>query len=163
MKTSLVHSANIGIIAMIIIGLIDGVIGTFIASSEPRESLANLVYYFWIPIGLMAPLFPVLVATIARITWRQTGDLLINLNTKEAKKQVMISVWVSTAIATLPFLLLTLSLFVASVTTPGGGAGSGMAQFLSMLCMFWNLLIILAIGLIARLWIKNEKTNQPVA
>jgi len=163
MKTNLIHSANIGLIAMIIVALIAVVLGALISLSNPgQESLSNLIYFTWFPLAMTAPIsLPALMAIVAWITWRQTRDLLTNLDSREAKKQVMISAWLSTGIATLPFLLLTLLLYYFSVTTPGGGAGAGMGEFFSMLCLLWNLFLIVVVGFFARLFVPKVKVNDP--
>lgn len=166
MKTTLLHSSRIGSIAMIVTALVGGAIGTLYALSEPgQESLPNLVYLAWFPFAMMAPMgLPVLIVIVALITWRQTRKLSIDKDTKEAKKQLMFSVWVSTAIATLPFLLLTLILFILTLVTPpknpGDSTGLGMGMFFSMLCMFWNLFLIIIVGLFSRLLVTKEKAEQ---
>jgi hypothetical protein len=76
----------------------------------------------------------------------------------------MISVWVSTTIAVSPLLLLSLFLLIYSVTTKstngGDAAGLGMAMFFSALCLFYNLFLVLIIGLLARLLVKKENTEN---
>ena len=130
-----------------------------------EATLVNSIYFAWFPVAMMSPIgLPVLVSLTALITWLRTRELSMAMNPGDAKRRMMISAWVSTTIATLPILLLSLSMLVLSLTTPptnpGDGAGLGMAIFFSMLCVFWNVILIITIGLLARLLIKNEKPDQ---
>ena len=151
---------------MIVVALVVVAIGVFYAQVEPgQESLLGLVYLAWFPISMVSPVaLPVLILIVALITWQLTRNPSTAADVKEGKKRLMISVWVSTGLATVPCLLLTLALLVGSLTTiRGDGAdasGLGMAMFFSMMCLFWNLFLILLIGFMARLLVR-EQTVEP--
>lgn len=167
MKDALLHSSRVGFSAMIVVALVGGGIGALNALGQD-DNLLNIVYLAWFPLAMISSIvLPILIWRIALSTWRQTKSLSTDIDPREARRWLMISVWVSTGIATLPFIVLTLILYILTLTTspsnPGDGSALGMGQFFSMLCLFWNLFLIFVIGLIARSWIKREKTDQTPA
>ena len=168
MKPVLSRSSLIGFGAMIVVTLVIVALVAFYAQVEPgQESLLGLVYMAWLLISMLSPVaLPVLVLIVALITWQLTRNLSTAADVKESKKRLMVSVWVSTGLATVPCLLLTLVLLVGSLTTiREGGAdasGLGMAMFFSMMCLFWNVFLVLLIGFLARLLIREKTIEQAI-
>ncbi len=168
MKTVLSRSSLIGFTAMIVVAMVVFAIGAFYSLAEPgQESLLGMVYMAWLPISMLSPVaLPVLILIVALITWQLTRNLSTAADVKEGKKRLMVSVWVSTGLATIPCLLLTLALLIGSLTAiPGDGAdasGLGMAMFFSMICLFWNVFLVLLIGFLARLLVREQTVEQAI-
>ena len=153
---------------MIVVAVVVFAIGSFYATVGPgQESLFGMVYMAWYPIAMLSPIaLPALIAIVALITWQSTRNLSSTTDVKEGKKRLMVSVWVSASLATVPCLLLTLALLVGSLTTPPGdgadASGLGMAMFFSMICLFWNLFLVLLIGFLARLLVREQTVEQAI-
>ena len=164
MKAYLIRSTFIGAGAMMLL-VIPFTILT-ILRYEPGTDFAGVVYLAWFTMSQPALIcLPILLLLTTIFMWFQTKEISVSTSPSEAKKRLMISVWVSTAIATAPLLLLSLLMLIYSLTTQStngeDAAGLGMAMFFSMLCMFGNIFLIVVAGLLARLLITKEKTEHP--
>jgi hypothetical protein len=169
MRPALLRASMVGFTAMICIVLIFALMAFTMVRSElgSDPDLGGAIYLMWSPFAMLAPLgLPIFILIVGLLTLWQTRSISLDADVRESKKQLMVSVWISTLIATLPFLLLTLGLMYVSMNTspsdPGDPAGLGMVMFFSMMCLFWNLLLIAVMGPIARLWVRGQAADQRI-
>lgn len=162
MKTYLIRSIFLGVIVMVL-SIIPIAILT-VLQFESSMGFGDVIYMAWFSMSQPSVVCsPLLLVIITWVVWSQIKKTSADIGLSEAKKQLMISVWVSTTIAVSPLLLLSLFLLIDSVTTKptngGDATGLGMAMFFSASCLFYNLFLVLIIGLLARLLVKKENTE----
>lgn len=169
MKPALLRSALIGLVVMVLIIILGGMgyVGTK-GDFEGNGPVGIILYLIFFVSCLAGPIgLPLLLLVIALITWWRTRHLSKDLSVSEAKKQLMYSVWISTAVASFPILVSAILMVIfpatSTSTDPGAASGKGMAMFFAMILFAWNAFLIFMIGVVAQLMVKNDKPKETLS
>lgn len=107
--------------------------------------------------------YPFLFPIIVFFTWLATRSLLRNSTIRDGKNQLMLAVWLSLTIAVSPFILAAIIDFSSTLIENGfdGGRGSKYELVASSLLLVESIILIVLMGLLARLMVRNSQNLQP--